>query len=486
MGVLSGCNGADKSSDGETGDTVDTVDTTDVVVLSSELAIPPLLDGTEQSLSLDLATHEFMGGVATATYGYNGSYLGPTLIWDFGDTQQMHVTNGIEENTTTHWHGGHVAPEDDGGPHTTVEPGETWSPSFEIQNRASTMWYHPHPHGQTTAQVNYGAAGMIIVRDAEEAALALPRTYGTDDIPLIIQDRTFQNDGSFEITPLGEQMVVNGVLDPWVSLPAQVVRLRALNGSNQRTYQLGMSDNRPMQLIGTDLGLLEAPVEATRLQMAPGERFEILLDLSADEDGTLSLMSYASELAAGISGAGECGGGGGCGGGAANPLNGVDFQILEIRVGAATSDPVTTIPGSLVALSRWAEEDATVTRQMVLAGGMMGAPFTINGVEMDASVINETVTLGDIEIWEIENNSMMAHPFHLHDVHFFILDRNGVPPAATESGPKDTVLVKRNEKVRFITQFLDHADPVLPYMYHCHILPHEDGGMMGQFLVVEP
>jgi bilirubin oxidase len=330
---------------------------------------------------------------------------------------------------------------------------------------------------------------MKIVRDEEEAALALPRTYGTDDIPLIIQDRSFQADGAFEIGPLGEKMVVNGVLEPWVSLPAQVVRLRALNASNQRTYVLGMSDNRPMQLIGTDLGLLEAPVGATRLQLAPGERFEILLDLGADEGGTLSLMSYASELEMGISGAGGgngTGGGNGHGGAAATVLDGADFQILEIQVGAATENAVTTIPTSLVALSRWTEEEATVTRRMVFDGGEQGDPFTINGVAMDPEFINETVTLDTVEIWELENTTMMAHPFHIHDVHFFILDRNGVPPAATEAGPKDVVLVKRDETVRFITQFRDHADPEVPYMYHCHILPHEDEGMMGQFLVVAP
>jgi len=496
LAALPGCSGnagddddTGDDDDSSTGDDDDSSTGDDDVTFSSELAIPPLLDGTEQSLSLGLSTHEFKEGVATPTYGYNGSYLGPTLIWDFGDDQQMHVTNGLSETTTTHWHGAHVAPDDDGGPHTTFEPGATWSPAFEIQNRAATMWYHPHPHGQTTAQVNFGASGMIIVRDDEEAALALPRSYGTDDIPLIIQDRTFEADGSFNITPLGEQMVVNGVLEPWVSLPAQVVRLRALNGSNQRTYMLGVSDNRSMQLIGTDLGLLEAPVAATRLQLAPGERLEILLDLGADEGGTLSLMSYSSELEMSISGAGAPGGGGGPGGpggAGANKLNGADFQILEIRVGAATTDPITTIPSSLVSLSRWTEGEATVTRRMVLDGGLQGNPFTINGLEMDLNFVNETVTLGNVEIWELENTTMLAHPFHIHDVHFFILDRNGVATAATEDGPKDVVLVKRNETVRFITQFLDHADPVVPYMYHCHILPHEDDGMMGQFLVVAP
>jgi len=259
-----------------------------------------------------------------------------------------------------------------------------------------------------------------------------------------------------------------------------VIRFRVLNGSGARVYNLGLSDSRAFQQIGSDGGLLKAPVTLTRIRLAPGERAEVLVDFASDSGSEVTFRSFASELTNGEPG----GNGRGGPGGPANPLDGEDFDLIEIRVGTPGAGAVTDIPTQLVALERIPESDADRVRPMVLNGGQ-GRPFQINGVSMDLSVINEVVTLGDTEIWEITNDTQIAHPFHIHDVQFFILDRDGAPPAPNEQGLKDVVLVEPNETVRFITTFEDFADPEIPYMYHCHLLGHEDDGMMGQFLVVE-
>lgn len=450
---------------------------------TNALQIPPTLEGPTYNLNMQVGSTEFINGQATETYGFNGDYLGPTLILNKGEAIQMNVTNNIIESTTVHWHGMHVSPQNDGGPHTVIEVGETWQPAFTVLDQATTMWYHPHLHEKTNEHVYRGLAGMIIIRDEEEAALDLPRTYGVDDIPLIIQDRDFNNAGNLTFDGMGagaggDVMVINGTIDPFLDVSAQVVRFRAINGSGARVYNLGLNDGRTFHQIGSDGGLFEAPVALNRVRLAPGERAELLFDFSGDSGTTLSLMSYASELTNG-----EPGGTGGAGGPGANALDGVDFSFLTINVGASSADGVASIPDALITLDRIDESEATVVRPMVLGGGGPGQPFTINGATMDHDIINEVVELGSTEIWEIENMTNTPHPFHIHDIQFYILDRNGEAPPENEQGRKDVVLVYPRETVRFIGHFGEFADDVVPYMYHCHFLGHEDGGMMGQFLV---
>jgi FtsP/CotA-like multicopper oxidase with cupredoxin domain len=198
------------------------------------LVVPPTLTGPIYNLTMQTGTSEFTPGVTTPTAGYNGSFLGPTLIMHKGDDVVLNVTNELGETTTTHWHGMHVAPEDDGGPHTTILPGATWSPDFTVLDDASTMWYHPHLHHFTNAHVTKGLAGMILIRDEIEAAAGLPLTYGVDEFPIIIQDRRINFDGQFIVDGLGTTMLVNGTFDPYLEVPAQMVRLRVLNASSER------------------------------------------------------------------------------------------------------------------------------------------------------------------------------------------------------------------------------------------------------------
>lgn len=457
------------------------------------LPIPPVLSGTTIDLSIQEGTWEFHPGEVVATYGYNGDLLGPTILLDVGQAVTLNVTNLMPDLTTTHWHGLHVSPQNDGGPHSLIYPDSTWSPSFTVLDKAGTYWYHPHGHGFTDYQVTRGAAGMIIIRDAEEQALDLPRTYGVDDIPLILQTKPIVAGEIMLHTGLDSVVVTNGVRDAAVTLPAQVVRLRCLNGSNERTLLLGLSNGAPMYVIGSDGGLLAAPVAVDRLLLNPGERYEVLLDLNGMAGQTFDLMSYGSQIPNGVMGSPDVSVAGVTPDGyAENALNGGDFRFLRITVGPQTGAPVTTIPATLAVVTPYVEADADVTRSFVFEPetmgpmGMVEGPYLINGELYDMDVINEVVELGATEIWTFTNNTMVAHPFHIHDIQFHVLDRNGAPVPVHEQGRKDVVLVPPMGTVRVITRFDDFADPEMPYMYHCHILMHEDEGMMGQFLVVDP
>jgi len=444
------------------------------------LAIPPALDLDTFQLVVDEHVHQFYPGVNTPTYGASAEYLGPTLIFHKGDTARIRVHNDLAQITNMHWHGLQVPAEFDGGPPREIAPGDFWDVKYQVKNPAGTYWYHPHPHELTAEQANMGIAGFIIVQDDHEAELDLPRTYGVDDFPLVVQDRKFLADGSFAFGPFGDSILVNGTPRPYLECPAQVVRFRLLNGSNARVYPFGFEDDLPFQVIASDGGLLNEPVTMDRLPLSNGERAEILLDLTGMEGDSLLLMSYGSELAAPVPGSSyilwE-----------SSSLSGIDFPVMRIRVTAPTASPVTAVPSTLVNVTPYDEAAATNTRTKVLSGtGMVGmGMFYINGEMFDVDVINDTIQLGATEVWTVENVSNMAHPFHIHGGSLYVLDRDGSPPPAWEQGAKDVVLVNAGESVRVIMQFNDLTDG-WPYMYHCHNLLHEDNMMMAQYIVVDP
>ena len=457
------------------------------------LPIPDTLSGSSIDLMVQEGTWEFHPGEVIPTYGYNGDLLGPTIILEQGETVTLNVTNTLPDLTTTHWHGLHVSAANDGGPHSMIMPASTWSPTFTVMNRAGTYWYHPHGIGLTDYQVSKGLAGIIIVRDVQEAALALPRTYGVDDIPLILQTKPIVAGEIMLHTGLDSVVITNGVRDAWKELPAQVVRLRCLNGSSERTFLLGFDNGMNFHVIGTDGGLLATPVSLTRARLMPGERLELLVDLNGMEGNSFQLMSYASELPNGIVGSPQVGNGmATLDGYDENALNGADFPLTSFTVGPQTIDPITAIPSALVPTLPLNETDADITRTFTLEPETMGplpmieGPFTINGASMDMGVINITIPLDNTEIWEFTNNTMVGHPVHIHDIEFNILDRNGTAPDVWETGWKDVIYVPQQGSARAIMRFEDFADPDMPYMYHCHMLMHEDEGMMGQFVVVDP
>jgi len=455
--------------------------------------IPPTLSGTNIDLTLQTGTHQFYSGTNTNTYGANGNILAPTLLLNQGDFVNFTVNNTLSDTTTIHWHGLHVAPQNDGGPHTYIEPNTTWSPSFTIMDKAATYWYHPHLHKKTNEHVSKGIAGLLIVRDAEEMALNLPRDYGVDDFPLVLQTKDFDANKQIVVhSNNDETQMVNATINPYLEVPSQVVRFRVLNGSSMRVFNLGLSNGASFYQIASDGGLLSTPFSTTRVMLAPGERAELLIDFSGMNGQTVDLNSFASELPNGMYGAATPGMMSmlSLNGYNPNPLNGTDFKLLQFNIGTQTASPVTSIPTSLVTVTPIPEVNAVKTRSFVMQPAQMGpnqlnGNFLINGASMDMSVINETVYLNDTEIWEIRNQSGISHPFHIHDVQFYILDRNGVAPPINEQGRKDVVFVKPQETVRFISVFEDFANDEIPYMYHCHLLTHEDEGMMGQFLVID-
>jgi len=455
------------------------------------LFIPDTISGNSIALDIQQGTMNFFTGNSTPTFGYNGNFLGPTVVLYKNDTVNFSVTNNIPDMTTVHWHGLHVAPENDGGPHQEIMPIQTWTPSFKVLNHASTFWYHSHMHEMTEFQVTKGLSGLLIIRDSAESTYALPRTYGVDDFPIIIQSKSFDILNQLAAFSHDDSiMMINGTIDPVLSAPAQVVRFRCLNGSADRTYLLGLSNNANMYVIASDGGMLSQPVSISRVRISPGERYEILLNLTGMQGQTIYLKSYASQLANGIIGAAQVGNGmAQLAGYANNPLNGADFNLLKIDVVPPTANAIASIPTQFQAVLPFLALNADTARTITFAPEVMGpqqmisGPFTINGKLFHMDSVNIRVKFNDTEIWSLVNNTMVAHPFHIHDIQFNVLDRNGIAVSGIESGWKDVVLVQPQETVRFITKFETFYNDTIPYMYHCHLLHHEDEGMMGSFIV---
>lgn len=444
------------------------------------LAIPPLVEEDTFHLVVGQHTHEFYPGIHTMTYGVNAEYLGPTLLFHTGDTVHIQLRNELDTITSMHWHGMQVPGEMDGGPPREVQPGGTWDVKYLVKDPASTHWYHPHPHGLTAEQAHQGVAGFILVRDDHEATLDLPRTYGVDDIPLVLQDRRFDAEGQLVFGPFGDSVLVNGTPHAYVELPAQMVRLRLLNGSNARIYQVGFEDDRSFHIIANDGGLIESPIAVNRVRLSNGERSEVLVDLAGLEGDSLLLMSFGTELDETMPGGSQV---------LHEPsaLNRVDFPLLRIRVVAPTADPVTGMPAVLTTLNPPSLADVVRTRHKALSGfGQAGnGMFMINGLMFDMDVVNDTITLGSTEIWSFLNGTDIAHPMHIHGGSFYVLDRDGNPPLPWEQGPKDVVLVGMGEQVNVIMRF-DELTNGWPFMYHCHNLMHEDLMLMLQLMVIDP
>ena len=507
-------------NDGFLGETLE-VDSADPVWEAPSAAagtffVPPLDTGVVSNgarsfnLQLQNGSTEFFPGIFTATSGYNGNYLAPTLLMSTGDSVVMNVTNAMPFATTTHWHGMHLPARMDGGPHQAIQQDSTWVATWRIKNRASTYWYHPHPHPEgfpidtlkaTGWQVYQGLTGMLIVKDDESDTLGLPDEYGVDDIPIILQDRSFTDDSSAfaPVPPQGQgvanlrrgfTILVNGVVTPTLNSHAQMIRLRILNASNARTYRLGFSDNRSFSVVGSDGGILDTVSMVTRLDISPAERYEIVVDFSDANGSVIDLMSFNSEIEShsypnGLTGNIYW----------VSPIQDAyditDFHVMTFDIGSPTAGAVTSFNQGLTEIVRIdpaTADNLASPRSFVLAAPAGdGNGFTINGLMFDALRIDDTIALGALEVWDVTNISNMAHPFHVHGNSFQVVSRtNGVRPVLDyELGWKDVVVVHSQETVRIIKSFEDYADPEEPYMSHCHILEHEDVGMMTHWIVVD-
>ena len=435
------------------------------------LPIPPLLEDTNKSenisdfeITAKRGTKSFFKGSQSSTLGYNGNFLGPTIRVQKGERVNMRVNNALDESTTVHWHGLHVAGPGDGGPHQVIAPGKSWRPSFNIVQEAATLWYHPHPKGLTGRQVYKGLAGFFIIDDDRSLNLNLPKEYGKNDIPLVIQDRRFNANGQLEYETsfiysrngmFGDKVLVNGKINPTLGVGTAKIRLRVLNGSNTRIYNLSLSDRSTFVQIASDGGFLNRPVKLRSLEISPGERAEIVIDFSKYSVGDSIRLK--------------------------DPR----FDIMQFIVNKRVQDK-TTIPTRIGDVKKIPRSAAVRKRTFVLrsaGGGVAKQDLTINGKLFDLKRIDETVGRGDTEIWEIRNPSspgenLSLHPLHIHGIHFQILSRNGRAPAENERGWKDTLLLHKDETAKLIMRFEDFKGV---YMYHCHMLEHEDAGMMAQF-----
>lgn len=470
------------------------------------LAMPNLIDATAEgafALTAGPGQTEFFPGVPSGTAGFNQSYLGPVIRVRTGQTISATVKNRLPESAAFHWHGLLIPGKDDGGPHQPISPGNTWAPKLAIDQPPATVWYHAHTHGRTAEQVYSGLAGVILISDGQDRRRGLPADYGIDDLVLVIQDRRFDQAGRMVYSPSmmdrmtgfhGNRVLVNGMLEASASVPRSIVRLRLLNGSNARIYNLAFADRRTMHLIGTDSGLLPKPVSLERLRLAPAERAEILVDFSSGKPAMLIDDGYAMQ-----GGMGGMGGMMGMMGRNQIPLegasrNGESAPILAFAPDAALPAKVAEIP-AIVDDSRPPSLGSPARKRflsldMMTGGsgggmggmggiGMMGA-MGIDGQPFDMRRIDQRVALGSVEQWTVRS-TMQSHPFHIHGTRFRVLSENGKAPRAENSGWKDTVLVEN--EVELLMQFMHPASVHAPFMYHCHILEHEDAGMMGQFTV---
>jgi len=447
------------------------------------LRIPPLLKGElkqgvrHYALAAQTGISEFVPGMRTPTWGYNGAFLGPTLNLKRGESVAIEVKNLLQESTTVHWHGMILPASSDGGPHQAIAPGKSWTARFEVRQPAATLFYHSHEHGKTGEQVYRGLAGVLRLQDEAEAELGLPSEYGVDDIPVVLTDRAFNEDGSFSyltrmpdrmIGKHGHNLLVNGTYAPEWQAQTKRLRLRLVNASNARFYDLGFSDERPFQVIASDGGLLRQPLTQTRLTLAPAERYEIVVELSAGQDAVLRDF-------------------GGVGNTTHGPLrrmgmgSGFD-EVLMIRSGGLKAH-AAGVPEQLIAYADL-PESLDQERDFTLQMGMgRGGNMSINGQAFDMQRIDFEQTAQQWERWRIENNTPMQHPFHIHNTQFRVQSRNGQAVGPLEQGYKDTVIVPQRETVELLLPTGPYSDSRLPYMYHCHILEHEDAGMMGQFMV---
>ena len=465
---------------------------------------------------------KLLRGESSALDESAASFPGPIIRVRRGQRVRIDLINGLPESTIIHWHGLHVPEAMDGHPRFAIAPGERYVYEFTVTNRAGSYWFHPHPHGRTGQQVYLGLAGLFLVSDEEEAALDLPT--GAHDLPLVIQDRSFDDDNQFVYLEaggadtgmqghgmmgggmmgggmgpmmdrmmgvLGDEVLVNGQPQAKLEVDRRAYRLRFLNASNTRMYKLAWSDGSPLTVIGTDGGLLAAPAQRDFVMLAPAERVDLWQDFSRRQAGTeLLLRSQAFQGGMQMNGM--------MGRASALP-DGAPFPVLRMRVrdGAATSAALprrlSTLPPPRpqVAVNAAHPKVFALTMQM-MAWGINGESFDMLG----ASTL-ETVKLGTHEVWEFRNenpagmmNMAMPHAMHVHGLQFRVIARSvsgrlargyeTVKAGLVDDGWKDTVLVMPGERVRILLHFADY--PGL-FLYHCHMLEHEDIGMMRNYLV---
>lgn len=428
-------------------------------------------------------SQQMLPGARTPMWTFNGTFPGPTLSLQSGRVAKLRVVNDLPAEAgplSIHLHGGHHPATEDGQPldylirrhHERVYRYPMTSEGRG--HHGAFLWYHDHHMDVTGRNIWRGLAGMAIVNDPADRKFGLPS--GDFDIPLMIVDRRFEQDNSAPYPPgantsppndaaVGDVILVNGVPQPYLDVAARRYRFRILNASNFTPYNLRLDDGSSMTQIAGGQGLLPAPVEREVINIGPAQRVEVVVDFSGQSGEKMTLESIArSQLDLGTG----------------SPAT----EILQFRVGATAADP-SRVPNKLRPLPDWVQEAPEVpdrTWAFGLGADARGIRWTINGRTFDPERVDAEVPRDAIETWLIVNTSQVTHLVHLHGVPFAILERNGAPPPAWEAGLEDTVTVDPGDRVAIAARFSDYLGR---YTFHCHMLEHEDHGMMTQFEVVE-
>lgn len=478
------------------------------------LPIPSLLHPDAQGnvkLTLQEGKTQFIHGKQTITWGINQAFLGPALVFDTDKKISVMVDNQLSNPTTLHWHGLIIPGDTDGGPQDLIPPKQNQTVQFTLQQPASTCWVHPHLHGETGKQVTMGLAGLVLIQDEQSKKIPLPKNWGKDDIPVILQDRQFDAQGQFDykldimsaaLGWFGNHMLTNGASYPRHIAPRGWLRLRFLNGCNARTLNLTTSDGRPFYVIASDGGFLPEPVKLDRLPLWMGERFEVLVNTSNGKAFDI-VTEPTGQMGMNLP-----------------PFNQA-VHVLTIQPSAESNN--TKLPDHLVDISVIPELSHIPERKLHLMMNpkldMLGMqafsdrygqhsmhhmdmehdmhsmshhsdqPFDfhignmINDVPYDMNHPLFNVKQGQYERWIISGKGdIMVHPFHIHGTQFRILSENESPPAPHRAGWKDIVHVE-GKTSEVLVKFDHLADQKRAYMAHCHLLEHEDTGMMCGFTV---
>nr|WP_314263325.1 multicopper oxidase CueO [uncultured Moellerella sp.] len=505
-----------------------------------QLPIPPQVTPDAAgniNLQIQQGSSQFLPSKNTVTWGYNGNLLGPALKLKNGQAITINIKNELTEATTVHWHGLEISGEEDGGPQAIIKPGASRVVNFTVNQPEATCWFHPHTHGKTGYQVAMGLAGLVLIEDQESAGRGLPNNWGVDDIPVILQDKRLSEDGQIDyqldvmsaaVGWFGDMMLTNGTILPKHIAPKGWLRLRLLNGCNARSLNISTSDQRKMYVVASDGGLLAEPVEVKELPLLMGERFEILIDTSDGRSFDLVTLPVG-QIGMGIA-----------------PFN-EPVPVLRIetslsagsRILPSSLATIAALP-SLVGLERrnfrlmmdmrldmqgmmllreryGAEAMGSMGGHgnmnmgggmgghgnMNMGGGMSGHgnmgggkgcaggqgdidiynANSINGMPFSMTHPAFNAPMNKQEVWVISGRGdMMLHPFHVHGTRFRILKENGQQVATHRRGWKDMVRVD-GDVSEILVEFNHPATKEHPYMAHCHLLEHEDTGMMMGFTV---
>ncbi|KJK55250.1 multicopper oxidase family protein [Saccharothrix sp. ST-888] len=431
------------------------------------LTVPPVLSPTSTSATTDYYTvtmqkayTTIVPGTKTEVYTYNGSFPGPTIKARFQRRVVVKQINNLGTPVSVHLHGGNVPQDSDGSPMNLIAPGGARNYTYPNDQDNATLWIHDHAHHMESENVYRGLTSLYLLCDDLERSLPLPG--GEYDVPLILRDGRFGANGQliYELDDhlLRNTILVNGRPWPYFQVAARKYRFRILNGSNSRIFSLALSDGTSFVQIGSDGGLLEKPNATANLMLSPGERADVVIDFSRYPIGTRLVLTNP-----GMPGPPEIG------------------QVLRFDVTRTAPDP-SEVPDRLGELA--APQLATVNRSFVLRmdeDGRPNAAAYINDKTYDANRIDTQIAWGTTEVWTVSNaNQYAPHNFHLHQVQFRVLERNGKAPDPSEGGLKDTVRLFPGEAVKLLITF-DSYEGVYPY--HCHLFDHGAMGMMGNMQI---